>query len=265
MQKTYQSTLQVESKPRDVLEDAVNLTKKREYQKAFDLLEDADSFEASLLKAEIKVHLGDYESAVGYFDEALSITNDDEAVSKKADALYRWAKTAYFPDCNYTLAMDLINSALEIASDSEDACEYWFLKGEICQSEEMHIEARRCFLKAENRLDELEILDGELAVFENHSEDLLISIAGVSFYKGLEPFSVGTMLDLVIDSDNEHDTDAVACFLDDEIVGYVANSQYTLINDVESASDIKNRITDSSRAEVVMIFQNEFVIARVII
>ncbi|MDO5138945.1 MAG: hypothetical protein Q4D71_10885, partial [Oscillospiraceae bacterium] len=265
MQKTYQSTLQVETKPSDVLEDSRNLIKKQEYQKAFDMIEDDNSFEALMLKADIKLALKDYADAVRFLDDALKLNDDSDALLKKADALYRWAKVAYFPDCNYNLALDLINRALEIAGDSEDALEYWFLKGEIYQSEEMHIDARRCFLKAENRLEELEMLESELDLFEAHRDDLLINVTGVSFYRGLEPFTPGTLLDLVIDAENEHDPDAVACFLDGEIVGYVANSEYTLINDVKSASDIKSRIRDGSKAEVLFIFQHEFVIARIIV
>lgn len=265
MQKTYQSTLQVETKPKDVLEDARNLLKKHDCDKAFELIENDDSFEAFALKADIMLEKKDYENAVMYIDRALEIKGDDELLARKADALYRWAKIAYFPDCNYDKAMDLINQALDISGDGEDALEYWFLKGEIYQSQEMHIDARRCFLKAENRLEELEILESELDVFKAHSRDILINVTGVNFYRGLAPFSRGTVLDLVADPDNEHDPDAVACFLDGEIVGYVANSEYTLINDVKSASEIKSRIGEESKAEVLLIFQNEFVIARLII
>lgn len=264
MQKTYQSTLQVETKPRDVLEDAKNLTEKQEYQKALDLIDDISSPEALKLKADIKVNMKDYPSAVKYLDDALAIENDTDILAQKADVLYKWAKIAYFPDCNYDLALDLANQALEIAPDSEDALEYWFLKGEIYQSQECHIDARRCFLKSENRLEELDVLESELAMFEAHKNDTLINITGVNFYKGLAPFQPGTILSLLKDTQNEHDPDAIACLLDGEIVGYVANSEYTLINDVRGASDIKSRIGDDSTAEVLFIFQNEFVIAKVL-
>lgn len=264
MQKTYQSTLQVETKPNDTLEDARNLIKKAQYEKAFDLIEGDDSLEALKLKAEIMLEKKDYKKAVGYLDDALNLEDDEDALAKKADALYRWAKIAYFPDGNLDLAMDLINRVLDIDSESDEALEYWFLKGEIYQSQEMHIDARRCFLKAEKRLEELEMLESELALFDKHRNDTLINVTGISFYKGLEPFKQGTILDLVVEDDNEHDPDAVACILDGEVVGYVANSEYTLINDVRGASDIRKDIGVDSRAEVLFVFQNEFVIAKVI-
>ncbi len=265
MQKTYQSTLQVETKPQDALEDVKNLIKKGEYEKALEMIECDDSLEALKLRAEIEVSLKDYEAAVKSLDDALNLEDSKETLNLKADVLYRWAKVAYFPECNFEKALDLVNQALDIAPDCDDAPEYWFLKGEIFQSQEMHIDARRCFLKAENRLDELEAFESELDQFEIHKNDTLINITGVNFYKGLEPFEIGTLLRLKPDTENEHDPDAIACFLDDEIVGYVANSEYTLINDVKGASDIKNRIGQDSKAEVLFIFQNEFVIAKVIL
>lgn len=264
MQKTYQSTLQVETKPKDILEDARNLIENTKYSDAFDLIENENSFEALKLKADIKVKLKDYKSAVKYIDEALRLKDDDKTLLKKADALYKWAKVAYFPECNFDMALDLVNQALGIDCESDDALEYWFLKGEIFQSQERHIDARRCFLRAEKRFDELEAFELELAVFEAHKNDTLINITGVNFYHGLEPFEVGKMFDLKRDDDNEHDPNAVACILDGEIVGYVANSEYTLINDVKGASHIRRRITEASKAEVLLIFQNEFVIAKVI-
>lgn len=264
MQKTYQSTLQVETKPKDALEDAKNLIKKAQYDKTFDLIENNNSFEALKLKAEIKVNLKDYKSAVKYLDDALNLKNDDEVLTRKADTLYKWAKVTYFPECNFDLALDLVNQALDIDPESDESLEYWFLKGEIFQSQERHIDARRCFLKAENRLEELEVLESELELFETHKNDTIINVTGINFYKGLNPFEIGTILDLKKDTENEHDPDAIACLLDDEIVGYVANSEYTLINDVKGASDIKNKVNDGSKAEVIFIFQNQFVIARVL-
>ena len=255
MKDTYQSTLDVERKG----EDIHDLIEKSDYTRALEMLEEDDSVESITLKAEIHVKMKDYKKAVGLFDEALRIENNKETLKKKADALYRWAKIAYFPDNNLYRALDLIEEALEISPENE---EYWFLKGEIHQSQENHIEARRCFLKAENRLEELQVLEDELHLFEVHKDDVLINITGVNFYRGIEVFEKGLILTLVRDEANEHDPDAIACYIDDDIVGYVANSQYTLINDVKGASDIKSSVGEKTEAEVLFIFQNEFVIAR---
>lgn len=263
MQKTYQSTLQVETKPKDVLEDARNLIKRAEYENAYDLIEDDSSLEALMLKSDILVSLKDYQKALECIDDAISISDSDDLQKVKAEVLYRWAKVTYFPEANFYRALDLIEKALEIVPDGDESLEYWFLKGEILQSLENHIDARRCFLKAEQRLDELQILEDELNIFEVHKNDVLINITGISFYKGMEVFEEGTVLKLERDNENEHDPDAIACYIGDEIVGYVANSKYTLINDVKGASDIRGMLSDNTTAEVILIFQNEFVIAKV--
>ena len=263
MQKTYQSTLQVETKPKDVLEDARNLMKRAEYDKAYDLIEDDSSIEALKLKSDILVSLKDYKKALKCLDDAIAIDDNDDLQKRKAEVLYRWAKVTYFPEANFYRALNLIEKALEIIPDGDDSLEYWFLKGEILQSLESHVEARKCFLIAEERLDELQILENELEIFEAHKNDVLINVTGTNFYQGLEVFKKGTVLRLERDEQNEHDPDAIACHIGDEIVGYVANSEYTLINDVKSASDIRGMVTENTTAEVLLIFQNEFVIAKV--
>lgn len=259
MPKTYQSTLDVETIP-DALKDAEDFLNKSEYKKAFNLIRDDDSFKALILKAKIQSGLNDYESAIGYIDDALNLESELDVTTMKAQLLYEWAKITYFPQADYEKALKLINRALDI---SPDEAEYWFLKGEIFQSQERHIDARRCMLKAENRLEELEILESELDQFELHRQDTLINVTGVGFYHSLTPFRKGTILKLARDDENEHDPDAIACLLNGEIVGYVANSEYTLINGVKSASEIREIIDDDSTAEVLFIFQNEFVIAKV--
>ena len=261
MENSYQSTLDIKIKQKTALDEALELKDKGEFKKALELAESEDSFEAFCLRAEILTRLGDFESAVKNFGNALNLQSDDDLIIEKVDALYRWAKISYFPENDYDKALNLVNSALDIIPDSADASEIWFLKGEIYQSLNQHIDARKCFLKAENRIEELEILEDELNQF--HKNDVLINITGVNFYKGLAPFKKGLILKLVLDEDNEHDRDAIAVMSEDEIVGYVANSKYTLINDVKGASEIKKSIKDTTTAEVLFIFQNEFVISRV--
>lgn len=263
MENTYQSTLEVRRKPKDEFSRALELKDKSDFKHALELVENIDSFEALKLKGEIHVNLKDFEKSVECFDRALELKEDDDLIVKKVDALYKWAKVSYFPDGDYDKALRLADQALEIVPKSVEASEIWFLKGEIHQSLDQHIDARRCFLKAENRQEEYKALESELDMFEAHRQDVLINITGVNFYRGLVPFKHGETFNLIRDADNEHDPDAIAVVKDDEIVGYVANSEYTLINDVRSASQIKADLKDGSTAEVLFIFQNEFVISRV--
>ena len=69
-------------------------------------------------------------------------------------------------------------------------------------------------------------------------------------------------VDLVRDDDNEHDPDAVAVMFDDKIIGYVANSSYTLIDRVKSASEIRNLISDNSSGVILFIHLGEYIISK---
>ena len=71
-----------------------------------------------------------------------------------------------------------------------------------------------------------------------------------------------TIVDLIKEPDNPHDKNAIRVEVNGETVGYVANSKYTLIKEVKSATDIKNNL--STQAEVQFILFNEWVIAKLI-
>ena len=47
-------------------------------------------------------------------------------------------------------------------------------------------------------------------------------------------------------------------------IGYVANSDYTLIDEVKSASKIKNLIKDDSQAKILFIYLDEYIIAKLL-
>ena len=44
-------------------------------------------------------------------------------------------------------------------------------------------------------------------------------------------------------------------------VGYIANSPYTLIDEVKSASEIKNLFETRSRARILFVFMQDYLIA----
>lgn len=92
--------------------------------------------------------------------------------------------------------------------------------------------------------------------------DTLLNIAGSSYYSYTP--KTGDILTLVKDDENEHDRDAIAVVKDSETVGYVANNDYTLINEVKSASSIRNSIHDNQKIEILFTYIGEYVIARLI-
>ena len=114
---------------------------------------------------------------------------------------------------------------------------------------------------AENMTDDISQLDKHTE-YINTTDDTLICITGTQFYQGLEPFSEGLVVDLVRDSENEHDPDAVRVEVGGMALGYVANSPHTMIEGVKSASEIKN--TKFQKAEVKFLYLYEYVIAKLI-
>ena len=213
------------------------------------------------LKGIILDKSGKYEKAVECFDNALELNDSDEIKSNKANSLYNWAKITFFPEGNYDKALNLIDDALNTLPNSEDSSEFHFLKAEILEALNELVESYKSYLIAHGQFDRLNEFESQCE-YLNNAEDIIISIVGCSFYN-FTP-ERGIIIDLVKDLENEHDPDAIAAVKDNEIVGYVANSPHTLIDEVKSASDIKNSIKDNQKAEILFDFLGEYTIAKLI-
>lgn len=267
--KTYQSKLDIKTSKYSS-SDAMHLININKFDEALDiceaaLKEDENNYQFLNIKGIILRHLKDYENALIYFNHALEFSKSHEIILNKANTLYDWAKKLHFPDYNNEMANQIIDEAIDLLGEGDDKSEFYFLKAEILEGLGDNIEARKFYLKSENKFDELNELENHLKLFNNYKNDTLINITGYQYYKGLKIFDDGIVLKLIKDPSNEHDSDAIAVFLDNEKVGYVANSKYSVIDEVKSASDIKNLFEDSIKAEVVFIYLNELVIARLII
>ena len=92
----------------------------------------------------------------------------------------------------------------------------------------------------------------------------LFTITGRQFYKNNINLTPGMPLKLIKEPDNEHDKDAIAVYAEDEKIGYVANSEYTLMDKVKSASKLKNIISDNAKAEILFVYLDEYTIAKVL-
>ena len=250
--KTYQSTLNIET------DFILNLYNQKEYEKALKLcISDDDLNMKGLCLKELKK----FDEAIRAFDRALKLNPSDEIKSNKANALYLWAKKLYFPDYDYDGALRLVDEAIKLDENSE----YYFLKAEILESMGENIEAKKYYFKAHGETEKLDDLTNQLNLFDDYKNDVLINITGYGFYKGMEVFKKGLMVDLVKDFENEHDRDAIEVLLEGETLGYVANSDFTVIDNVSSASSIKHLFKTSAKAEILFIYLGEMVIARLII
>lgn len=258
--KTYQATFKV-SKTSKV----EHLIKEQKYDEALaeinKILQSDNDYSNWNLKGIILDNLKEYEKAIECFDNALNINESSDIKINKANSLYNWGKLSFFPEGNYDKALRLINYGLEVLGESEDPSEFYFLKAEILEGLNDLVEAQKAYLIAYKEFDRLNELENQIE-YINNTSDILIIITGCSFYN-FTPES-GIIVSLVKDIENEHDPDAIAVMNDESIVGYVANSNYTLIEEVKSASDIKNIMNNEQKAEILFDYIGEYTIAKLI-
>ena len=213
------------------------------------------------LKAIILAKLKRYEESVECFDRALSLNPSDEIKLNKANSLYDWAKITFFPEGDYEKALGLIDDALNIIPDSEDPSEFYFLKAEILEALNDLAESQKAYLIAYKEFDKLNELENQID-YLNNTSDTLIIITGSYFYNFTPEKDI--IVNLVKQDNNEHDPDAIAVMLNDELIGYVANSPYTLIDEVKSASDIRKLINDNQNAKILFNYLGEYTIAKLV-
>lgn len=222
---------------------------------------DDSNFEYYMLKANILETLNRYSEANEAYGCAVELNDSEETRKEKASMMYRWANSLN----DKQKALDIITEAIEILPkplDVHDREKFWYLKGSIMDCLGQKIESRICYMQAEGFTDQIQELEKQ-AEFLKTSPDTLISITGTRFYFGIEIFKPGMAVELVREPENEHDSDAIRVEVDGETVGYVANSEYTMVENIKSATNIKD--ISAEKAEVIFIYMDEYVIARLIV
>lgn len=213
------------------------------------------------IKGIVLEDLNRYSESRGAYDVALNLNPEDMTVkSNKVRMMYDWANSLN----DKKKALEIINEAIEIAAGIPeiDLFKFWYLKGSILDCMSQPIEARKCYLMAEGQYDEVEEIERQMETITN-SKDILINITGTQFYFGFEPFRKGVTVDLICEENNEHDPDAIRVEIDGETVGYVANSEYTLMEGISSASDIRKE--KFSGAEILFIYFETYIVAKLIL
>lgn len=214
----------------------------------------------SLKKALIFEKMNKFSDAYEVYLKLRESESADEIDANFSRLAYKWANSLNDKE----KALKLIDESIFALPDSyrdEYFEKFWYMKGSILDCLGQPLESRKCYLIAEGLTEEVKKLDEEINMLKN-STDTLITVSGTRFYFGLDVFKPGQTLNLIKETDNEHDPDAVRVEIEGETVGYVANSQFTLIEGVKSASEI--RPMNFSRAEVLFIYMEEHVIAKLI-
>lgn len=257
---TYQSTFKVSKTSK--IEYLIENEKFDEALSLVDRMLEKDSdYKNWNLKGIILDNLSEYDNAIECFDNALRVSDDSEILINKVNSLYKWAKVSYFPDLKYDHSLRLIDEALEIIPESEDPSEFYFLKAEVLESMGQRVESKKNYLIAYGEFEKLNEFQKQLDYLET-TNDLLVNITG-SYYHNYNP-TEGEIVKLVKEPENEHDGDAIAVYLDNDKIGYVANSEYTLFDKVKSATKIKNDIPETCEAEIQFVYLDEYIIAKII-
>lgn len=134
------------------------------------------------------------------------------------------------------------------------------IKGNILSEMGQEVEAILCYYYSNTSLIKKTRRQQEIM---KNSKETFIHIAGAYRYRrGHEGLHEGMIVDLIREPENVHDSDAIRVELKGEKIGYVANSPKNLIDDVKSASELKN--TDLTQAEIVFSMAGTYLIAKLI-
>ena len=116
------------------------------------------------------------------------------------------------------------------------------------------------FIDESKMKEEYELRTEQENILKKYAKARLITIDRKGFYDCLE-LKEGMKLKLIKESDNADDRDAIAIYLDDSKIGYVANNQKTNCRFTSMASELKP-IQDKSSAEYLMNYAGRYHIAR---
>ena len=250
--------------------EALKLSQAKEYEDALTLINIALKYknneEYLNQKAKILEKLKRYDESNQCYNIALKINPENKIIQEnKSEMLYLWAKKLSEDSSKQKDALNIINEAITTLPKSNDAKKYFMLKSKLLTKLDKPIESLIYQYKSNGKYSKLNEIKHHINLFEKYKQDILITITGTYNYHNFKPFTKGKILTLIKDDENKYDKDAIIVF--DEkygIVGYVANSTHTRIKNTRSASEIKNMINNHQKIEVLFIFLDKYVIARIV-
>jgi tetratricopeptide (TPR) repeat protein len=214
------------------------------------------------IKAIILEDMYDYEAALANYDMALNDSAKQFIKDNKARLLEKMAKKAKL-GFDYEKSLSQINLALKITANDDDRCSFFATKRDTLEAMGMYREAYVCNKLANRQPELVDVFEKQYRILKN-SKDTLICIAARSFFDYTAPCSRGSVVELLKEPDHPYDPDAIIVKFKGKIVGYVANGHGTLIDEVSSASDIKDLFENTAKAEVMFLFMERHLIAKLI-
>lgn len=256
-----------ESKP--LHDKAWKLRGEGRYEEALELINSALEYDQQTsdnwnVKAIILEDLQRYEEAIENYDEALKRNPKSKIIkNNKAYSLSRLAYKEKSERYNSRRALILINEALKLTSNEDNRREYLRFKGKLLEMFGFTVDAKVCHYLSKGMYDEVEKINEQRKMLYDSNQSF-INITGYRFYRGLEPFKQGILVDLIREPENVHDYHAIRVEIDGECVGYVANSRDTLFDTSKSATDIKDMVKPNQKAKIMFIYAEEYVIAKLV-
>ena len=222
------------------------------------------------------------EEALHYIDLALDLDkSDSNNWDKKAiilEGMKRYSESEYCYDISLNLSFNnvvcdnkvrmLYDWASQLIEESEKSANALKKLEEAKEKNFKAINARPGENSEENidkylsQRDMINIYIGcekeyrrNLSTLNLFSKDELFTIAGKQYYN--IDLASGMDLRLVKEPDNEHDSDAIAVYVKDEKVGYVANSYNTKHELTSSASELQDKIQNNAEG-IYLLSLNRF-------
>lgn len=247
-------------------EEALRLNDQGRYSEALSLINRAielDRNESNYynVKAIILECSRDYDGALRYYNIALDMCYSKVYEDNKARLLNDIASCNSYCEDKLDYALDCINEALKITNDDNDRKTFLRTKADILEKMGRKIDSKICIYLANELYEKVKKAERQRELIEN-STGTVICITGTEFYD--KKVKEGDIVELIFEPDNEHDKDAIRIEKDDETVGYVANSPYTLVEGAKGASEVKYLMGPGQKAKVMFLYLDEYRIAKLI-
>lgn len=254
------------SKSDSISQDAWRLRQEGRFSEALqrinEALEYSTDWKCLNIKAIILDDMREYEESIRFYDMALLKTNSQLVRDNKARTLEQMSYRERYSG-NLENALDCINQSLKLTGEENDRLRFLQTKSDILKLMGRHREAYVCNKLANKQYDLVDEFERQSEILKN-SWDTLICIAARKFYGYAVPKTRGTVVNLIKEPQNTHDSDAIRVEFRGKTVGYVANSKYTLIDEAKSATQIQNGFEKHAKAEIMFLFMERHLVAKVL-
>ena len=254
------------SKSNKLRDEAWKLRENGRYNDALikinEALEYSSDWRSYNIKAIIIEDMNNYNGALYYYDQALKLYNSQVVKDNKARLLERMAEKCISTN-DYPKALEHINQALKLTDNENNRNGFLRTKSDILQLMDRPREAYICNKLANKQFNHVDEFEKQSKILKD-TADTLICISGRKFYGNCAPTVEGSIVKLIKEPENEHDSDAIRVEFNQKTAGYVANSPHTKISEAKSASEIKNMFENCTKARILFVFMEDYLVAKLI-